>query len=168
MKIILYFYYFIRSIYYRGFINTLRLLSYEQFYEKKLGIHTHSIVHLKHLTLAGNNSDENHHYQGASYDVLFKIFQKLPLNIHQYTFVDFGCGKGRAIFVAEQCGFTKLIGVDIAQELIEQANANKLYYKPKQSESSIEFIFNERIQEPFIVFTSTQNIKPFLMKTASR
>ena len=143
MRIILYIYYFFRSLYYRGFINTLRLLFYEQFYEKKLGIHTHSIVELNHLTLAGKNSIENHHYQGASYDVLFKIFQKLPLNTHQYTFVDFGCGKGRAIFVAEQCGFTKLIGVDIAHELIDEANENKNCYKPKHSESSIDFVFND-------------------------
>ena len=143
MKIILYIYYFIRSLYYRGFINTIRLLFYEKTYEKKLGIHTHSIVNLDHLTLAGNNTYENHHYQGASYDVLFKIFRKLPTGTHHHTFVDYGCGKGRAIFVAEQCGFTKLIGVDIAQELIEEANENKMNYKPINSFSSIDFVFND-------------------------
>jgi SAM-dependent methyltransferase len=143
MKIFQYIYYFFRSLYYRGFINTFKLLTYEGKYEKQLGINTHSIVNLTNLTLAGESSEQNHHYQGASYFILFSVFNKLPENIKHNTFIDFGCGKGRALFVAEQCGFTKLIGVDIAKELIEDANANKIVYKPKNIKSEISFIFND-------------------------
>lgn len=121
----------------------MRLLFYENFYEKKLGIRTHSIVNLDHLTLAGKHSVENHHYQGASYDVLFKILKKIPTETHDYTFIDFGCGKGRAVFVAEKCGFNKLIGVDIAHELIEDANENKTRYKKNRLHSKIDFVFND-------------------------
>ena len=70
MKLFQYLYYFFRSLYYRGFINTFKLLTYEGKYEKKLGINTHSIVNLNSLTLAGENSEQNHHYQGASYFIL--------------------------------------------------------------------------------------------------
>jgi SAM-dependent methyltransferase len=143
MKAFQYIYYFFRSLYYRGFINTFKLLTYEGKYEKQLGINTHSIVNLTNLTLAGESSEQNHHYQGASYFILFSVFNKLPENVKHNTFIDFGCGKGRALFVAEQCGFTKLIGVDIAKELIEDANANKLVYKPKNIKSEITFIFND-------------------------
>lgn len=143
MKVLQYIYYFFRSLYYRGFINTFKLLSYEGKYEKQLGINTHSIVNLTNLTLAGESSEQNHHYQGASYFILFSVFSKLPESVKQNTFIDFGCGKGRALFVAEQCGFTKLVGVDIAKELIEDANANKLVYKPKDIKSEITFIFND-------------------------
>lgn len=143
MKVFQYIYYFFRSLYYRGFINTFKLLTYEGKYEKQLGINTHSIVNLTNLTLAGESSDQNHHYQGASYFILFSVFNKLPENVKHKTFIDFGCGKGRALFVAEQSGFTKLIGVDIAKELIEDANANKLVYKSKNSISEITFIFND-------------------------
>lgn len=146
MKVFQYIYYFFRSLFYRGFVNTFKLLAYEGKYEKQLGINTHSIVNLDKLTLAGESSEQHHHYQGASYFILFSIFNRLPENVKHKTLIDYGCGKGRALFVAEQCGFTKLIGVDIAKELIEDANANKSVYKPKNSESEITFIFKDATQ----------------------
>jgi len=143
MKLFQYLFYFFRSLYYRGFISTFKLLTYERKYEKKLGINTHSIVNLNSLTLAGANSEQNHHYQGASYFILFSILNKLPEDIKHSNFVDYGCGKGRALFVAEQCGFTKLTGVDIAKELIDDANANKLVYQKKNNQSEFHFLFND-------------------------
>jgi SAM-dependent methyltransferase len=143
MRIFQYIYYFFRSLYYRGFVNTFKLLSYEGKYEKQLGINTHSIVNLNKLTLAGEDSDQNHHYQGASYYILFSIFEKLPIETKNFPLIDYGCGKGRALFVAEQCGFTNLIGVDIAKELIDDANANKTVYVRKNSQSNIDFLFED-------------------------
>ncbi len=146
MKVFQYIYYFFRSLYYRGFVNTFKLLSYEGKYEKLLGIKTHSIVNLDDLTLAGDNSDQNHHYQGASYFILFSIFNKLPAETKNFPLIDYGCGKGRALFVAEQCGFSHLIGVDIAKELIDYANENEAIYKKKNQQSSIDFLFEDATQ----------------------
>ncbi len=143
MRFFQYIYYFFRSLYYRGFINTFRLLSYEGKFEKQLGIDTHSIVNLNKLTLAGEYSDQNHHYQGASYYILFSIFEKLPKETKQFPLIDYGCGKGRALFVAEQCGFINLVGVDIAKELIDDANANKAVYQNKNDQSTISFLFED-------------------------
>ena len=143
MKFFQYIYYFFRSLYYRGFVSTFKLLSYEGKYEKQLGINTHSIVNLDGLTLAGDDSKQNHHYQGASYYVLFSIFSKLPRETNLFPLIDYGCGKGRALFVAEQCGFTNLIGIDIAKELIEDANANKAVYVKKNKQSNITFLFED-------------------------
>ncbi|MBI3517950.1 MAG: class I SAM-dependent methyltransferase [Bacteroidetes bacterium] len=119
------------------------MLTHEGKYEKQLGIKTHSIVNLDSLTLAGEDSDQNHHYQGASYYILYSVFNHIPAEAKQKPLIDFGCGKGRALFVAEQCGFTELIGVEIAKELLDDAKANKLVYRPKNSKSSITFLFND-------------------------
>lgn len=143
MKLLQYIYYFFRSLYYRGIVNTFKLLTYEGKYEKKLGIKTHSIVNLGNLTLAGENTDQNHHYQGASYYILFSIFNEIPNETKNLPLIDYGCGKGRALFVAEQCGFTNLIGVDIAKELIDNANENKAIYKKKNPESKFDFLFED-------------------------
>lgn len=143
MKFIQYIYYFFRSIWYRGPINTFKLLTYEGKYEKLLGIKTHSIVNLDKLTLAGIASEENHHYQGASYYILFKVFNLLPTILKNKPLIDYGCGKGRALFVAEQCGFTNLIGVDIAKELIEDAKANQLIYSKINNASKFSFLFED-------------------------
>ena len=132
MKLMQYIYYFFRSIWFRGPINTFKLLTFEGKYEKLLGIKTHSIVNLDKLTLAGMASEENHHYQGASYYILFKVFNLLPTQLKSKPLIDYGCGKGRALFVAEQCGFTNLIGVDIAKELIENAITNQSIYSKQK------------------------------------
>jgi SAM-dependent methyltransferase len=145
MKLFQYIYYFFRSLYYRGFTNTFKLLSYENTYEKKLGINTHRIENLGNLTLAAEDSEQNHHYQGASYFILFSIFGNLPPEIKHLPFIDYGCGKGRALFVAEQCGFTNLIGIDIALELITQANENKEVYIKANPKSEIHFAFCDAV-----------------------
>ncbi len=145
MKSFQYIYYFFRSIRFRGLKNTFLLLTYERQYEKQFNINTHSIVNLDSLTLAGANSEQLHHYQGASYFVLITLFKKLPLHLKDKPFIDYGCGKGRALFVAEYCGFTNLIGVDIAKELIEDANQNKLLYKKINPSSKIDFYFEDAI-----------------------
>ncbi len=146
MKLFQYLYYFFRSLHYRGFKHTFHLLKHEGKFEKQLGINTHSIVNLNKLTLAGQDSDQNHHYQGASYYILFSILSKLPENTKVKPFIDFGSGKGRAIFVAEQCGFTHLIGVDIAKELVEDATENKRVYLKKNDNSEIHFLFKDATQ----------------------
>ena len=143
MKLFQYIYYFFRSLYYRGIVNTFKLLTYENKYEKLLRINTHSIVNLGNLTLAGKNTEQNHHYQGASYYILFSVFNKLPDVLKTKPIIDFGCGKGRALFVAEQCGFTNLIGVDIAKELIDVANENKIVYNKKNNDSKFEFVYQD-------------------------
>ncbi len=145
MKVFQYIYYFLRSLFYRGFVNTFRMLTHEGKYEKQLGINTHRIVNLNNLTLAGKDSDQNHHYQGASYYILFSIFNHIPIETKVLPFIDYGCGKGRALFVAEQCGFTNLIGIDIALELIKDANENKLVYKKQNPGSLIHFAFSDAI-----------------------
>jgi SAM-dependent methyltransferase len=143
MKLWQYTYYFFRSLYYRGVTNTFKLLLYENKYETLLNIKTHSIVNLNQLTLASENSNQNHHYQGASYYILFSVLNKMPANIKHLPFIDYGCGKGRALFVAEQCNFTKLIGIDIARELIDDANSNKTTYKQKNASSTFNFVFSD-------------------------
>lgn len=141
MKLFQYIYYFFRSLRYRGFLNTFRLLKYENRYERRLGINTHRIENLANLTLAAEDSEQNHHYQGASYYILFSIFGNLPPEVKHLPFIDYGCGKGRALFVAEQCGFTRLIGIDIALELIAMANENKEVYHKANPDSEIHFAF---------------------------
>jgi SAM-dependent methyltransferase len=42
----------------------------------------------------------------------------------RFSFVDLGCGKGRALIMAAQLGFRRLIGVEIVPELADIARAN--------------------------------------------
>ncbi len=54
----------------------------------------------------------------------------LPIsNYSQYTFIDVGSGKGRVLFVAAEYPFRRVIGVEFATDLHEQAVANIKKYR---------------------------------------
>ena len=130
MKLFLLTYYFFRSVFLRGLINTFKLLKAEGVYEKQFGVET--------AQLKKSNSDKFYHYQGASYLVLLKVLPQVFKKTRGFTFFDIGCGKGRAIFVAESCGYKNLIGIDLDDELIMKANENLKIYKQGE-ESKIDF-----------------------------
>ena len=55
---------------------------------------------------------------------LCRAIASLPLFPENFSFVDLGCGKGRAVLVASHFPFRKLLGVEVASELCEAARAN--------------------------------------------
>jgi SAM-dependent methyltransferase len=130
LKLFLLIYYFFRSVFLRGFLNTVKLLRAETVFEKQFGISTSQIKK--------SNSNKFYHYQGASYLVLLKILPEIFKQTKAFTFFDIGCGKGRAVFVAESCGYKKLTGIDLDEELILKANENLKIYK-NRIDSKIEF-----------------------------
>jgi len=58
--------------------------------------------------------------------------------IEEYTFVDLGCGKGRAVLLASEFGFREAIGVELNAELAETARANaRIWTAAGKAESPI-------------------------------
>lgn len=112
----------------------MHLLSQEKVYEKQFRIHTSQIKK--------SDDKDNFHYQGASYWVLFKVLKSLPEHLKTKGFVDYGSGKGRALFCGEHVGFNYLIGVELDSELVKIAQQNLKQYVTKRKESLFEF-YNE-------------------------
>jgi predicted RNA methylase len=138
MRLFLYIYYFIRSVYYRGLAGTISLLKAEGHYEKVFGIRS--------MSIKKSNDPNNFHYQGAGYKVLLDLFPKLPPHLKEKTFIDYGSGKGRALFCAEFCGFNDLLGVELDENLVHLANENITTYTKKRQESKILFIHQNALE----------------------
>jgi hypothetical protein len=67
----------------------------------------------------------NFHYAPTRPKWVRRALGNLPPEIRrEYTFVDFGSGKGRVLLMAAQLGFKKLHGVELRKELHEQACSN--------------------------------------------
>lgn len=150
MKFLTLFYYGFRSLLLRGPLNSLRIYRREKQGDAFYGIKTRDFV----LQSAAGA----HHYQGASYFVLDKLFEQLNLERLPKQFFDIGCGLGRVLIVASGKGFEPCKGIEInaalvgsanqniaaaiknnAQVLIELADATQYSY-PK--ESQVYFLFN--------------------------
>jgi SAM-dependent methyltransferase len=141
LKIFVYLYYFLRSACLRGLFNTIQIIRSEFKYEKQFGIKT--------ALFQRNESDEFFHYQGASYVVLFKIFNEITARTQNFEFIDIGCGKGRAVFVAEYSGYNKLKGIELKKELLDEAVKNLELYPFKRPQSEIEFIHENALDHNY-------------------
>lgn len=141
MKFLLYIAYFFRSAYLRGLINTIRFLLAEVKHEHVFGIKTSMIKK--------NDSPEFFHYQGAGYQVLMRLFKTQDARTKNFNFVDIGSGKGRAVFVAEYCGYSNLTGIEMDAELFEEARQNAARYAFKRKESFVKFIHANALDYSF-------------------
>lgn len=149
MKLFIYIFYFFRSFFLRGGVNTLKLISEESKNELLYGIKTSSFKK--------SNSTNYYHYQGAGYLILFRIFEKIYTQTQNYTFVDIGCGMGRPCFVAESYGYKNIIGIDLDLNLINEAKFNFERRLLKNKTSQINFIHVNALEynyknEPTVYF----------------
>lgn len=61
----------------------------------------------------------------ASEPWLFEqMMQALPIEFRNFTFIDLGSGKGRALLMAAPCGFKRIIGVEFMPEWHRAAQKN--------------------------------------------
>lgn len=112
--------------------NTLAIGKSEKEYEKEFGISTSGIVK--------SDDKDNFHYQGAGYPALIRVFNELPEELKNKALIDYGSGKGRALFCAEYCGFNQLIGVELDENLHRESIQNVANYRKKRAESKFEFV----------------------------
>lgn len=62
-------------------------------------------------------------YAGSQPSLIRRALQSLP-PLDSYTFVDLGCGKGRALLVASEFPFREILGVELSVPLARVANRN--------------------------------------------
>jgi len=100
------------------------LINYEIKGEKKYGIQTTGADELKSLQTKGIDITHATIYMPANYFMLEKVMEEISKHPHNKTFLDLGCGKGRAMAAAAHYGFKKITGVDFSKQFCNEANAN--------------------------------------------
>lgn len=63
-------------------------------------------------------------YYGISPSAFTQALERLDLDWPQFTFVDVGCGKGRAMLLALRFPFRQVLGVELSPALVSVAQAN--------------------------------------------
>lgn len=132
MKFLLYAFYFLRSVILRGLVNTLRLGTLELKHERRYGIRTGAISPAR--------EPGYHHYQGAGYEVILRIFRDMAPGREHFHFIDIGCGKGRALIVAESCGFRRVTGIELYEDLLQEAARNVERFPMRRADSVIRLV----------------------------
>jgi SAM-dependent methyltransferase len=95
-------------------------------FDRVYGTETAEIREIGSLEIQSANSRAAVRYQPSSERSIRDLIEraKAGLDISDFTFIDFGSGKGRVLIVAAQYSFGEVIGVEFSPELNEIAAAN--------------------------------------------
>lgn len=92
--------------------------------ERELGIRTFGAHAPAELSIEADSRLGGHLYQPSSSVIFEKAIKALNTDVSEKVFLDIGSGKGRALILAAEAGFRKVIGVEYASELNDMAHAN--------------------------------------------
>ena len=95
-------------------------------FDERFGVETSGLVY--DLPTGHENDAYNNGYFGVAPSVFIEIFERLRLDYRQFTFVDAGSGKGRALLLATGYPFREVIGVELSPVLDRIARANVACY----------------------------------------
>jgi len=102
-------------------------------FDLKYGTDTSGIIESGALDIPEEAALHAVRYQTAIVEVFNKILSTLPLEDHNYVFVDLGSGKGRSLLLASQYPFKEIIGVELSPALHMTACENiRIYKDPAQ------------------------------------
>jgi SAM-dependent methyltransferase len=82
------------------------------------GVDTSGVIDLPEMV--GNGR----HYIATPARAWDLVFKHLTIDPSRFTYVDFGCGKGRTLLLAARKGFKQIVGVDISRQLLDIARRN--------------------------------------------
>ena len=120
-----------------------------QEFDREFGVDTGGLISLSDLEVQSENWKLGHRYQPI-YQVDFaEILHDLNPRYEDYTFVDIGSGKGRALLLAAKLPFRRIIGVEFSRELHETAERNiRIYPDDRKACRSIESICMDALEYP--------------------
>jgi SAM-dependent methyltransferase len=105
--------------------------------DRRLGIDTRGRGgDLESLGAIGQHVDHGNPYEPIQVAVFRRIVDALPVELGRYQFVDLGCGKGRALILAAEAGFSRMVGVEFATELAAECSRNVASYRSLNPEAN--------------------------------
>lgn len=115
-----------------GFCYSAASFLREIHFDLKNGVHTVALASPLSIPHAVS-------YQGADPQVIRDLLAALPQSARESHFLDYGCGKGRALLVAIQHGFRQLTGIEIDPNLMATCKSNLSKVAGNSSDVRVDF-----------------------------
>jgi|SRR5579872_5785089 len=97
------------------------LLPTRDAFDRRFNVSTSGFASLCRLRIASKNKGNGFRYEAVDPKIFKDAIQYVPKSL---PFVDLGCGKGRALILAHEYGFSRIIGVEFSQALASVARKN--------------------------------------------
>jgi hypothetical protein len=90
------------------------------------------ICEIDDLKIPSDNTEYGIRYQPTPARIFRKVIRSLEIPYEEFTFVDFGSGKGRTLLLASEFPFKSVIGIEFAPELHKIAESNIRSFRARQ------------------------------------
>jgi len=118
-------------------------------FDRRFGTDTSGIIPPGELGLEGEHAYAANRYEPVQIPVFRRIMRDLPLCHEDYAFVDLGSGKGRAVLMASQHRFRRVIGVELSPMLHAAAAGNLAIFRRRHPEAArIELVRGDALRYP--------------------
>src|SRR5215471_304626 len=98
-------------------------------FDRTFNVETSGLVQLRDLTCNSNNKAFGIWYEPTPLRTLKCMFSMLPHDLSEFSFIDYGSGKGRTLLYAANYNFRRIIGIEFARELHTVAERNLHIYR---------------------------------------
>jgi SAM-dependent methyltransferase len=106
-------------------------------------------VYLSDLEIPSSNWIHGTNYAAIEPEQFRAILSSLALRFQDFVFVDFGSGKGRALLLASEFPFKKIVGIEFSPELHAVAQRNIAKYNLAQRRcASVESVYMDFLEFP--------------------
>ncbi len=109
----------------------------ERRFDERLGVETLDMVPVEQLDIGEQQKLSAIRYEPTPFMEFGYVISRLPINHKDYSFIDVGSGKGRALLMATKFPFQEILGVEFSPELHEIAQGN-LRHHCSQLDKQIE------------------------------
>jgi SAM-dependent methyltransferase len=127
-------------------------------FDRANAVDTAGIVHLGGLEIVSDNRELGTRYQPTNPDVFRTLVEALPIDHREFAFVDYGSGKGRALMLAAEFPFRRIVGVEFSPELTEIARRNlESFGRERRSSTEFELVCVDAVEydipdEPAVLY----------------
>lgn len=121
-----------------GLVTTIRYVLSDLVFDYKYKVDTINTKTLDELEIDSPNKSRGNYYEGTNSYVFKLVFSRIKTDPQTGCFVDFGSGKGKAMFLAAEMGFREVIGVEFSRELVDVCNKNLEIFK-KRAKTKTQF-----------------------------
>ncbi len=120
-------------------------------FDRKNNINTAGIIYQTDLEMKNKNQLHALQYRGSDFLFFNNALSLLKINFNDYTFIDFGSGKGKALFLASAYSFKKIIGIEFSEDLNAIAQENIRQFKKDNIEAYCMDAVDYKIPEESLV-----------------
>ena len=105
------------------------------------------------IDVSGDRCDEiKPHEPTMPWRFLTAMRQVVQVDYSKFVFIDIGCGKGRALLLAEQFPFKRVIGVELSPALVDIARTNLAQYGSQSEVICAEAGSYDLPREPLVLY----------------